>query len=88
MDEEFKGGDYMQPVRHFITKEQKELALELFKAHFTPKEASLFFPCGYQTLANLFRGFTTANISKYDRLTLIEEEEIHDQIKSIAFGTS
>ena len=49
----------------------KEFAQELFKAHFTAKEAATFFSFGYNTLRNLWRGYEDAGVEKYDRLDLM-----------------
>ena len=54
-----------------MTKEEKSFALELYKAHYTAKEASEFFPFGYHTLRNLWRSFEDFEIEKYDRMDLV-----------------
>lgn len=54
-----------------MSEEDKNFALELFKAHYTAKEATEYFPFGYQTIRNLWRGFEFAKIQKYDKMDLI-----------------
>jgi len=54
-----------------MSKEERDFALELFKAHFTAKEASAFFPFGYHTIRNFYRSFEDFGIEKYDRMDLI-----------------
>jgi len=54
-----------------MTEEQIKMAKELYRAHFTPKEAKEFLPNGYYSLVNLWASFRTAQIEKYDRFMLI-----------------
>jgi len=58
-------------TKNYMSIEDKQKALELFKAHYTAKEAANFFSFGYATLRNLWRGFEFAGIEKYDRMDLI-----------------
>lgn len=58
-------------MKRQMSKDDRNFALELFKAHFTAKEATTFFPFGYHTLRNLFRSFEDFEIEKYDRMDLI-----------------
>lgn len=57
-----------------MSEKEKEYAKELYKAHFTAKEAALSFSFGYATLRNLWRAFEIAEIEQYDRRDLILEE--------------
>jgi len=59
-------------IKMFMSQDQKDFAKELYKAHFTAKEAATFFPFGYATIRGLWRGFDSVEIQKYDRLDLIE----------------
>lgn len=54
-----------------MSNKDKDFALELYKAHFAAKEAATFFPFGYNTIRNLWRGYENAGIEKYDRMDLI-----------------
>ena len=54
-----------------MSKNDKSFAMELFKAHFTAKEAATFFSFGYHTLRNLWRGYEDAGVERYDRMDLI-----------------
>ena len=67
-----KGGVILENKKKLrMSKDEKSFALELFKAHFTAKEAVAFFPFGYHTLRNLWRSFEDFEIEKYDRMDLI-----------------
>ena len=56
-----------------MSEDDKDFALELFRAHFTAKEAATCFPFGYATLRNLWRGYENAGVEKYDRMDLMLE---------------
>ena len=64
--------------RVFLTEEQVLLAKELYKAHFTAKEATDILPCGYQSLADYWRRFRENEILKYNRLDLIQGGKFSD----------
>lgn len=64
--------------RVFLTKEQVLLAKELYKAHFTAKEATDILPCGYQSLADYWRRFRENDQQKYNRLDLIQGGKFSD----------
>ena len=64
--------------RIFLTEEQVLLAIELYKAHFTPREAKDILPCGYQSLIDYWRRFRFNEILKYDRLKLIQGGKFSD----------
>ena len=55
-----------------MTDKQEEYIMELYKAHFTIKEATEIVPFSYPCLATRWRKFKFAKIEKYDRLDLIE----------------
>ena len=58
--------------RPVMTDEQEQHVIELYKAHFTPKEAALMVPFGYGCLAARWQRYKFAKLQKYDRLDLIE----------------
>jgi len=66
----------MTATRNYMSNEEKSFALELFKAHYTAKEAASYFSFGYATLRNLWRGFEFAEIKKYNRMELIETNKL------------
>ena len=57
-----------------LTNKEKAYALELYKAHFTATEAQRYFPVGYGTISNLWRGFTALQVEKYNRLGMLTPE--------------
>jgi DNA-directed RNA polymerase specialized sigma24 family protein len=59
-----------------LSKEQQQIILELYKAHYSAKEVANVVDIPYQKVAAIFRGFKVAQIKKYDRLTLIKDGDI------------
>ena len=58
-----------------LTVEEKQMILEMYKAHYSVKEVqSVFQSHSYGTFSMMFRGYTNAGIEKYDRMQLIENE--------------
>jgi len=58
-----------------LTVEEKQIILEMYKAHYSVKEVQAIFPSHcYGTFSMIFRGYATAGIEKYDRMQLIENE--------------
>lgn len=53
--------------------QDKQMVLELYKAHFTAKEATEILPYSYSTIIAMFRSFEVAGIHKYDRFQLISQ---------------
>jgi len=53
-----------------MTEEQIKLAEELYKAHYSPKEAAKLLSFGYGCLASYWQRFRFAKIEKYDRSEL------------------
>jgi hypothetical protein len=54
-----------------MSKEEKAFSLELFKAHYTAKEATEFFPFCYHTIRNIWRGYEITEVKRYDRMDLV-----------------
>ena len=63
-------------TRNTMNKETLEYVKELYKAHFTAKEAATMVPFGYGCLLSRWHMFKYAGIKKYDRFDLIEGETI------------
>jgi len=61
----------MSVIRLRMSEDDKDFAMELFKAHYTAKEAATFFSFGYNTIRNLWRGYEDARVEKYDRMDLV-----------------
>ena len=62
-----------------MTKEQIKYAEELYKAHYSIKEAAKLLSFGYGCIATYWQRFKYAEIEKYDRFKLIKiNEDIND----------
>ena len=58
-----------------MTEEQIQYAEELYKAHFSVKEAAKLLSFGYGCIATYWQRFRFAKIEKYDRSELIKNRE-------------
>lgn len=58
-----------------LSSKEKRVALLLYKAHYSASEAADLLPVGYGAVRTLWRGFETAEVSKKDRLTLLNHLE-------------
>jgi hypothetical protein len=60
-----------------LTTNEKDVIMELYKAHFTAKEVSKLFP-DHSLIAffKIFKKYRTAKIKQYNRLDLMENEGI------------
>ena len=58
-----------------LTEEQMVFAKELYKAHFTVKEAAIMLSFGYGCIASYWQKFKYAKVEKYDRFELIIERD-------------
>ena len=56
-----------------MDSQTEEFVKELYKAHFTPKEAASLVPFGYGCLIARWNKFQYAGIEKYDRFELIKQ---------------
>lgn len=66
-----------------LTKEQKEMVLELYKCHFSAKEVSeRITSCSLTNIFIMFRAFKLANIQKYDRLGLLGGRFEYDEAQN------
>jgi hypothetical protein len=69
-----------------MTPEQKMFAEELFKAYFTPLEASKILHFSYGSIVSLWQSFNYSKIKKYDRFNLIigrDFEDINELIQMV-----
>jgi hypothetical protein len=68
-----------------MTPEQKMFAEELYKAHFTPLEASKILYFSYGSIVSLWQSFKYSKIKKYDKINLIigrNSEEIDELVRA------
>ena len=56
-----------------LTPEDKEMILEMYKAHYNAKEVTNILPFSYSTIIAMYRVFDDLGIEKYDRLQLIRK---------------
>ncbi len=69
-------------IKPRMTEEQIKYAKELYKAHYSVKEAAKLLSFGYGCLASYWQRFRFAKIEKYDRSKLIKKsEDANDQIR-------
>jgi hypothetical protein len=67
--------------RYYMSKDEKSMIFELYKAHFTSIEISKMLPFSYQVIQILFRGFKASGIKQYDRIDLITKENFHAEVR-------
>ena len=69
-----------------MTDEQILFAEELYKAHYSPKEAAKLLSFGYGCLAGYWQRFKFAKVKKYDRLELLTlgGDNANDQIDRVS----
>ena len=66
----------MAKKKYNMTSAQQDVAEELYKAHFTAKEAEEFLPFKYGCLSIHWKKFRYAKIKQYNRFSLIENDDI------------
>jgi hypothetical protein len=76
-----RGNRSMDDKRYYMSKDEKQVIFELYKAHFTSIEISKMLSHSYQVIQTLFRGFKASGAQQYDRIDLITMENIHAEIK-------
>lgn len=69
--------------KHTMSLKQKQLAFEMYRAHFNAMEIAKSFPFTYGTIRSLVREFECAGVERHNRIDLIKKEDVNAEVRKL-----
>lgn len=70
--------------KRYMTNEDKEKTIELFKSHYSANETAFLLGLGYATIREIYRKCELNGIEKYDRALLITDKVVKEIVYGVA----